>query len=105
MNIVAHLDTNLMMPEDVENLTPASIKSRIHGSKLVLVVEQSMIVTIWGCKFCLLLSRLFSDLDLPILANYSSSLLVLYLSRSFGGYNQDSKLVEPRSALSSVYKS
>lgn len=55
MNIVAHLDTNLMMPGDIPNLTPASIKSRMHGSKLVLVVEQSMIMTIWGCKFCLLL--------------------------------------------------
>jgi hypothetical protein len=55
MNIVAHLDTNLMMPGDIPQLTPASIKSRIHGSKLVLVVEQSMIMTTWGCKICLLL--------------------------------------------------
>jgi len=55
MNIVAHLDTNLMMPGDIPHLTPASIKSRIHGSKLVLVVEQSMIMTTWGCKACLLL--------------------------------------------------
>jgi len=55
MNIVAHLDTNLMLPSDIPLLTPESIKSRIHGSKLVLVVEQSMIMTIWGCKICLLL--------------------------------------------------
>ncbi len=55
MNIVAHLDTNLMLPSDIPLLTPDSIKSRIHGSKLVLVVEQSMITTIWGCKICLLL--------------------------------------------------
>ena len=55
MNIVAHLDTNLMLPSDIPTLTPSSVKSRIHGSKLVLVVEQSMIMTIWGCKFCLLL--------------------------------------------------
>ncbi|KAG0650214.1 hypothetical protein D0Z07_3100 [Hyphodiscus hymeniophilus] len=55
MNIVAHLDTNLMLPSDIPTLTPASIDSRRHGSKLVLVVEQSMIMTIWGCKFCLLL--------------------------------------------------
>lgn len=55
MNIVAHLDTNLMLPSDIPLLTPESIKSRIHGSKLVLVVEQSMITTIWGCKICLLL--------------------------------------------------
>jgi hypothetical protein len=55
MNIVAHLDTNLMLPSDIPLLTPDSIKSRIVGSKLVLVVEQSMIMTIWGCKICLLL--------------------------------------------------
>jgi hypothetical protein len=55
MNIVAHLDTNLMLPTDIPLLTPDSIKSRIIGSKLVLVVEQSMITTIWGCKICLLL--------------------------------------------------
>jgi hypothetical protein len=55
MNIVAHLDTNLMTAEDVARLTPESIKSRIYGSKLVLVVEQSMIMTTWGCKGCLLL--------------------------------------------------
>ena len=55
MNIVAHLDTNLMLPTDIPLLTPDSIKSRIVGSKLVLVVEQSMITTIWGCKICLLL--------------------------------------------------
>ncbi|KAE8444834.1 hypothetical protein EG329_014189 [Mollisiaceae sp. DMI_Dod_QoI] len=55
MNIVAHLDTNLMLPTDIPTLTPASIASRIHGSKLVLVVEQSMIMTQWGCKICLLL--------------------------------------------------
>lgn len=55
MNIVAHLDTNLILPSDRLNLTPESIKSRIRGSKYVLIVEQSMIMTIWGCKICLLL--------------------------------------------------
>jgi hypothetical protein len=55
VNIVDHLDTNLMLPGDELLLTPDSIKSRIRGSKLVLVVEQSMIMTIWGCKICLLL--------------------------------------------------
>jgi hypothetical protein len=55
MNIVAHLDTNLMLPSDIALLTEESIQSRIHGSKLVLVVEQCMIMTQWGCKICLLL--------------------------------------------------
>lgn len=55
MNIVAFVDTNLMMPEDIPTLTPESIESRIYGSKLVLLVEQCMITTQWGCKICLLL--------------------------------------------------
>ena len=44
-----------MLPGEELTLTPESITSRIRGSKLVLVVEQSMILTIWGCKICLLL--------------------------------------------------
>ncbi|TVY32772.1 hypothetical protein LSUB1_G007143 [Lachnellula subtilissima] len=55
MNIVAHLDTNLILPSDLDDLTPESITLRIRGSKYVLIVEQSMIMTIWGCKICLLL--------------------------------------------------
>lgn len=55
MNIVGKMDTNLMLPSDIPLLTAESIKSRIVGSKLVLVVEQSMIMTVWGCKICLLL--------------------------------------------------
>lgn len=55
MQIVATADTNLMLPEEVATLTPDSIQSRIYGSKLVLLVEQSMITTQWGCKICLLL--------------------------------------------------
>lgn len=55
MNIVAHKDTNLILASDVAALTPQSISSRIYGSKLVLLVEQLMIMTTWGCKICLLL--------------------------------------------------
>lgn len=55
MNIVVHRDTNLMEPKDIPKLTPESIKDRIYGSKMVLVVEQCMIATVWGCKICLLL--------------------------------------------------
>ncbi|APA07083.1 hypothetical protein sscle_02g018530 [Sclerotinia sclerotiorum 1980 UF-70] len=53
-NIVYDFDTNLILPSDIPKLTPDSIASRIKGSKLVLVVEQSMIMTIWGGKACLL---------------------------------------------------
>ncbi|TEY86378.1 hypothetical protein BOTCAL_0009g00050 [Botryotinia calthae] len=55
INIVFNLDTNLILPSEIPQLTPESIASRVKGSKLVLVVEQSMIMTIWGGKACLLL--------------------------------------------------
>ncbi|KAH8593893.1 hypothetical protein B0O99DRAFT_493547, partial [Bisporella sp. PMI_857] len=55
MNVVSHYSSNLMLPDEIQHLTPDSIKSRIYGSKLVLVVEQSMILTTWGCKVCLLI--------------------------------------------------
>jgi len=99
MNIVAHLDTNLMLPEDIPLLTPESIQSRIRGSKFVLVVEQSMIMTQWGCKICLLLLYnkltfgLKQQLAVKIVGAYVIVALivmeVLYLGvwcRPFNGY-------------------
>jgi hypothetical protein len=77
MNIVAHL-------------TQASIKSRMHGSKLVLVVEQSMIMTIWGCKFCLLLMYnkltfgLKQQVAVKVVACYVATALVVMESLYFG---------------------
>lgn len=44
-----------MTPDEMANLTPSSTESRVRGSKLVLVVEQCMIMTTWGCKICLLI--------------------------------------------------
>ena len=99
MNIVAHLDTNLMLPEDIPLLTPESIQSRIRGSKFVLVVEQSMIMTQWGCRICLLLLYnkltfgLKQQLAVKIVGAYVIVALivmeVLYLGvwcRPFNGY-------------------
>ena len=90
MNIVAQLDTNLMLPSDIPTLTPESIHSRIHGSKLVLVVEQSMIMTIWGCKFCLLLLYnrmtfgLKKQLRVKIVAAYVVTALIVMEILYFG---------------------
>jgi len=90
MNIVASLDTNLMMPGDIPQLTPDSIKSRIHGSKLVLVVEQSMICTTWGCKVCLLLLYhkltfgLRQQLAVKIIGGYVTFGFILMESLYFG---------------------
>jgi hypothetical protein len=55
INIVAQSDSNLLPPGfDVASLTPEQIHDRAYGSKLVLVVEQCQIMTVWCEKLCLL---------------------------------------------------
>ncbi|THV70096.1 hypothetical protein D6D28_05410 [Aureobasidium pullulans] len=55
INIVAKSDSNLLPPGfDVSTLTSEQVHDREYGSKLVLVVEQSQIMTTWCEKLCLL---------------------------------------------------
>ncbi|THX79145.1 hypothetical protein D6D04_05318 [Aureobasidium pullulans] len=55
INIVAKSDSNLLPPGfDVSTLTAEQVHDREYGSKLVLVVEQSQIMTTWCEKLCLL---------------------------------------------------
>ncbi|CZT11085.1 related to integral membrane protein PTH11 [Rhynchosporium graminicola] len=76
INILAHLDTNLMLPEEIPLLTPESIASRIRGSKLVVLVEQSMIMTQWGCKICLLL--LYNKITMGLKAHFAVKVVAAY---------------------------
>ena len=55
MNIVANNSSNLIDPNDHSELTPENIRERVYGSKMVLVVEQMQIATIWLMKACLLI--------------------------------------------------
>lgn len=43
-----------MTEEDITNLTPETTATRIAGSKWVLVSEETMVLTIWSCKACML---------------------------------------------------
>ncbi|PWY88142.1 UbiD family decarboxylase [Aspergillus heteromorphus CBS 117.55] len=52
---VAKHGTNEIPPDQFGDIDPSSIPDRITGSKLVIVVEQMWLATIWGCKACLLL--------------------------------------------------
>ncbi|GAB7349153.1 hypothetical protein MBLNU459_g8092t1 [Dothideomycetes sp. NU459] len=55
INIVANASSNLFPPGfDTNTLTPTDIAQREYGSKLVLVVEQCQITTVWTIKACLL---------------------------------------------------
>jgi len=56
MNMVVDKNSNLLPPGfDISTLTPADIAERQLGSKLVLVVEEMQICTIWILKACLII--------------------------------------------------
>lgn len=56
MHVVSNMSSNLIAPnENLSTFTLEEIKERIYGSKLVLVVEQMQILTIWLIKACLLI--------------------------------------------------
>jgi hypothetical protein len=56
MHKVVVSSSNLIPPgEDSTQYDPAEINRRVYGSKLVLVVEQMQILTIWLVKACLLI--------------------------------------------------
>jgi hypothetical protein len=56
MHFIITTSSNLIAPiDDVTKFSPEEIRDRVFGSKLVLVVEQMQIVTVWLIKSCLLL--------------------------------------------------
>ncbi|KAK5715852.1 hypothetical protein LTR17_016606 [Elasticomyces elasticus] len=55
INIVRNTNSNLLPPGyDTSHLSQQDIRERTYGSKLILVVEQCQICTIWLAKACLL---------------------------------------------------
>lgn len=59
INVVEHTSSNLLPPGyDVAHMTEQDIAERTLGSKLILVVENCQIVTIWGAKTCLIIMYL-----------------------------------------------
>jgi hypothetical protein len=70
-----------MLPGEEIGLTPESIQSRIRGSKFVLVVEQSMCITIWGCKVCLLL--MYNKLTFGLKQQLAVKIVAGYIAVNF----------------------
>ena len=52
--IVVGGGSNLFPLEMLHTFTPEQVKDRIKGSKIVLVSEQAMLLTIWSLKACML---------------------------------------------------
>jgi hypothetical protein len=72
VELLSYTPTNLIDPDDdTVDLTPENIQQRILGSKLVIVVEQMQILTIWTVKACLLF--MFGRLTLVLLISTNHS--------------------------------
>ncbi|KAG9188344.1 hypothetical protein G6011_02267 [Alternaria panax] len=66
MHQIMKTSSNLIPPgDDVSQYSEAEVKIRIYGSKLVLVVEQMQLLTIWLVKACLLIMYNRMTLVLP----------------------------------------
>jgi len=66
MSQIVRTSSNLIEPNsDVSTYTRVEFDERIFGSKLVLVVEQMQILTIWLIKTCLLIMYNRMTLVLP----------------------------------------
>ncbi|CAM1501310.1 Fc.00g104720.m01.CDS01 [Cosmosporella sp. VM-42] len=81
MNIVSHTSSNLIDPNDHTELTPDSIKDRIFGSKMVLVVEQMQLLTIWTMKACLLI--MYNRLTMSLRQNLAVKIVAGYVVLGF----------------------
>jgi hypothetical protein len=55
INVSAHYATNLYPPDQAAGIlaNPEDVANRILGSKIVVPMEQCMIFTTWGVKFCI----------------------------------------------------
>ncbi|KJK80635.1 hypothetical protein H634G_04875 [Metarhizium anisopliae BRIP 53293] len=78
INIVSDTASNLIDPEDHVVLTPESLRERRFGSKMVLIVEQMQISTVWIVKTCLLI--MYYRLTLGLAQNTAVKLVAVYIA-------------------------
>jgi hypothetical protein len=50
-----HPFTNILPPTGTAGMSLAEIDDRIYGSKITFTIEESMLMTQWGCKVCMCL--------------------------------------------------
>ncbi|KAF3769354.1 hypothetical protein M406DRAFT_249523 [Cryphonectria parasitica EP155] len=81
VHILTYTPTNLIDPSDPVDLTPDTVKTRIFGSKMVIVVEQMQILTIWSVKACLLV--MYHRLTTSLSHNMVVKLVAAYVAVGF----------------------
>ncbi|KFA69197.1 hypothetical protein S40285_00015 [Stachybotrys chlorohalonatus IBT 40285] len=79
--IQTYTPTNLLNPAEPMVLTPAEIRLREYGSKLVLVTEHLQMVVIWSVKGCLLI--MYSRLTTSLRQNLLVKIVAVYVVLSF----------------------
>ncbi|KAI0018169.1 hypothetical protein F4780DRAFT_536174 [Xylariomycetidae sp. FL0641] len=81
MNILAGTKSNLIDPNDHPVLTQQEVTERVFGSKLVLVVEQMQILTVWLVKACLVI--MYGRLTMSLKQNWAVKIVALYVAVGF----------------------
>ncbi|KAI1247427.1 hypothetical protein MGN70_011317 [Eutypa lata] len=79
MNIISTTSSNLIDPANPIELTPDVISERVYGSKMVLLVEQMQLITIWLMKACLLImyGRLTTSLTQHVVVKIVSAYVAI----------------------------
>ncbi|KAH8811202.1 hypothetical protein F5884DRAFT_781464 [Xylogone sp. PMI_703] len=74
-----HPFTNILPPAGTSGMTPSEIADRIYGSKITFSIEESMLMTQWGCKICmcLLYHKLTAGLRQQLLVKFLIGYIIL----------------------------
>ncbi|KAJ5960201.1 uncharacterized protein N7479_007351 [Penicillium vulpinum] len=94
IQISARYATNLMDPKDYNKVLadPKQVSDRVYGSKIVIGLEQCMLVSTWGVKTCMLIlywritQNLKSNLYIKILSIYTAVGFVVVMVTYYAVY-------------------
>lgn len=94
IQISAHYATNLLDPKDYGEVLsdPQQVSDRFYGSKIVIGLEQCMLVSTWGVKACMLIlywritQNLRSNIYIKILCVYVALGFVVIMVTFYGVY-------------------
>ncbi|KAL8919205.1 MAG: hypothetical protein Q9172_005078 [Xanthocarpia lactea] len=90
--------SNFMTDQDIAALTPETTAMRVSGSKWVLVSEESMVLSIWSCKACMLFiyrrltqrleqAKIINALSIYVILGFIAVQIALFTNcRPFSGY-------------------
>ncbi|OQE79117.1 hypothetical protein PENNAL_c0053G00357 [Penicillium nalgiovense] len=83
IQISARYATNLMDPKDYDAVLadPKQVSDRIYGSKIVIGLEQCMLISTWGVKACMLM--LYWRITQNLKSNFYIKVLSIYVAIGF----------------------